>query len=124
MIKRNLGLLAFATLFTWGCGDKAAPTQPSPPAQSFVPVVSSAEPTNRYYGEGWIIRGLYLNANLSPKTTFESAGSQIVMELWDNTSDGTLVGVTVPDGTVPGEYTPCVQTKFGKGCGSFLVNVK
>ncbi len=31
MVKRRLGIVALATLFNWGCGDKAVTTQPPPP---------------------------------------------------------------------------------------------
>lgn len=136
MIKGTLGILAASTLFVLGCGDTptqppfptpfatASPTRTPTPTPSSAPVVASAEATLKYYPGlgGWIIRGSHLFPD--PIATFESGGSVIELWLEETTFSGGFVGVVVPIGTAPGMYTPCVETIYGKGCGSFLVTVE
>jgi hypothetical protein len=132
MFKRTLGILTASTLLAFGCGDNQSPTEPQlqvtplptptpAPNPSLVPVVTSAEPTTIYYGNGWIIRGS--NFVPDPKAYFESGQSVIELFLEENTFRGEFVGVVIPPGTAPGAYTPCVETINGKGCGSFVVTL-
>ncbi len=139
MIWKTLAVFAAAALMTVGCDDDGwSPTRPNPnqptpnilptptpgPDPSRVPVVTSAERTTLYYpsDRGWIIRGS--NFVPAPVATFEFAGSVILLYGEEDTFRGELVGITVPSGTPPGPYTPCVATVNGKGCGNFVVTVE
>jgi len=129
-IRGAFGILVLSAMLFAGCGDKTAPTQPQfptvhptvTPTATSLPVVTSAEQTTKYYGNGWIIRG----ANLFPDPvgTFEAGGIVITLSVEEDTFSGEYIGVNVPPGTAPGSYTPCVSTKYGKGCGNFTVTVK
>lgn len=135
MIKKCLGLFALSALFV-GCGDTLAPTQPQNlaplatpvptrtpgPNPALAPIVTSAEPTTRYYGRpGWIIRGSHFL--LDEKVTLESGRSVIELGL-EEVGRPDFIGVLLPPGTAPGMYAPCVETIHGKGCGNFLVTVE
>ncbi len=122
MFKQTLGILGASVLFVVGCGDKAAPTQPVVASPSYVPVVTSAEPTQYYFGAGWILHGSYLYS--ASNVTLESGNSTIRMNLEESTPAGSFIGVSLPEGAPPGAYTPCVRTLWGKGCGGFLVTVE
>lgn len=136
MIRKTLGLFAVSILFVLGCGDTLAPTQPRTttpfptplptrtpgPNPALAPVVTSAEPTTRYYGyPGWIIRGSHFLVD--EKVTLESGSSVIVLQLEDLGSPD-FIGAYLQPGAAPGPYTLCVETINGKGCGNFLVTVE
>ncbi len=135
MTRTTVGILMASAILVMSCDDQAVPTQPTSsqptvgvaptptPDPSLAPVVTRAEPTNLFYPGfgGWYIYGSHFVPD--PIATFESGASVITLSVELSTFEGEVMGGVLPRGTAPGNYTPCVTTPNGKGCGSFQVTV-